>query len=114
MVGKLPFLMVILQELVQILYINTIQYLDTSEVGKLSLLMVMLQELVKIFPAREEPVRHLLALLLNLSACELLLLKDISTSWFAASRSASKVSGLTLPCFVSKAAFSSRTCNRIL
>ena len=33
------------------------------------------------------------------------------TSWLAASKRASKVSGLTLPCFVSKAAFSSRTCS---
>ena len=34
----------------------------------------------------------------------------LKTSWLAASSRASKVSGLTLPCFVSKAAFSSRTC----
>ena len=44
--------------------------LDTSEVGKFSLLMVLLQELVQIVPpAREERVRHLLALLLNLLVC---------------------------------------------
>merc|ERR1712181_206519 len=44
---------------------------DTSEVGQLPLLMVMLQELVKVFAAREEPVRHLLSLLLNLLVCRL-------------------------------------------
>ena len=96
-------------------------HLDSSKVSQLPLFMILLQEGVKTSSFRQEVIHHPLRLLFNLEQK----LKEqwrkeqmreqkqekssksgsiLPTSWLAVSSRASKVSGLTFPCLVSRSA----------